>query len=226
MRARHLESILGQIYRPCRDVSVAHQAALATRLTAAFTGGPSSRAALPRKRTVPRWLVMTALVFGTALAAAQLPAEYSVRVGELLTISARSGNPAPSLAVLMPMLQQAGSTVARVRIRNVASGVVVVAELWGDTLAPALPEHLHAAFPSCRVSVSSLQGNLRGTVLDKLRYQLLDLADPQRRALARAALLKELARRGENASVDISSGNVAGRPQPRILVRVRGKKTH
>lgn len=168
-------------------------------------------------------MAVAAMVCGTALAASQLPARYSVKVGEQLTISVRPGDPLPQPDVLMPILRQAGSTVARVRTRQEASGAVMVAELWGGALAGDLAQQVRAAFPATHVSVSPMQGDLRGTVLDKLSYELLDIADPQQIAQARAAVLKELAARGEKATVDISDGEIAGRPQPRILVRVHGK---
>lgn len=223
MRARQIEATLRQIYRRHEDLSATHQAELEARLTECFTSGPRRGPVAYWKRRTARRIVMTAMVCGTALAGSQLPAQYSVKVGEQLTISVRAGDPLPQPDVLMPMLQQAGSTVARVHTRQRADGAVMVAEIWGNTLAGDLPDQVRAVFPSAHVAVRSMQGNLRGTVLDKLRYELLDLAGPRQVAQARAALLKELAARGENATVDISAGDLAGRRQPRILVRVHGQ---
>lgn len=223
MRARHIEAILRQIYRGHGTPSPAHQAELEARLSQSFRRRPGCAIALRRKPTMARRFAVGAMVCGTALAASQLPARYSVRVGERLTISVRPGEPLPQPDVLMPILKQAGSTVARVQTRQEASGAIIVAELWGETLAGDLARKVRAAFPAARVSVSPMQGGLRGTVLGKLRYELLHIAGPEQIAGARAAVLKELAARGEKATVEISGGETAGRPQPRILVRVHGK---
>lgn len=224
MRARHIEAILRQIYRGHATSSPAHQAELEGRLTASFRSSPGPGIVLGRKRTIARRFGVAAMVCGTALAASQLPVRYSIRVGERLTISVRRDEPVPQPNVLMPILQQAGSTVARVQTRREASGVVVVAQLWGETLAGGLARQVRAAYPAARVSVRPMQGGLRGTVLDKLRYELLDIASPQQIAQARAAVMKELATRGEKATVEISEGEIAARPQPRILVRVHGRR--
>lgn len=223
MRARHIEAILRQIYRAHGAPSPAHQVELEARLTESFRRRHGPAVVLRRKRTMARRFALAAMVCGTAFAASQLPARYSVRVGERLTISVRPGEPVPQPDVLMPILQQAGSTVARVQTRQEASGVVVVAELWGEALARDLARQVRAAFPAAGVSVSPMQGSLRGTVLDKLRYELLAIAGPQQIAQARAAVLRELAARGEKATVEISEGKAAGRPQPRILVSVHGR---
>ena len=223
MRVPQIEATLRQIYRGHEELSAAHQAKLEARLTESFKARPQCGAVSSGSRRMARRIVMTAMVCGTALAASQLPAEYAVKVGEQLTISVQASDPLPQPDVLMPMLRQGGSTVARVQTRRQAGGVVMVAELWGKALAADLPDHVRAAFPSAQVNVRPIQGNLRGTVLDKLRYELLDLPGPQQVAQARAAVLKELAARGENATVDISAGDLAGRRQPRILVRVHGR---
>lgn len=133
-------------------------------------------------------------------------------VGEVLMISVGHGDSVPQQEVLMPMLEQAGASQARVRIKHTAAGDVLVVQLWGEKLPDDLADRVRSTFPSAQVSERPLVGHLHGTLLDKLRYELLELSDPQKIEQLRANLVKELAAQGENGTVDISVSDVNGRP--------------
>jgi len=225
MKRSRIDSILQQIYRKPGPPSPAYQTELETRLTALYVENLPEREVqgLLRKR-MARWYIGAALICGTAAAVSQVSVVYAVEVGKRLTISVAPGDVLPQPEVLMPMLEHAGSKAARVRTQQTAAGSVMVVELWGDKLPGDLSDEVRSVFPTARVSVTSLAGSLRGSLLDRIRYQLLGVSDPRKIEDARAALIKELAAKGEAATVEISTNEVAGRSQSRVLVRVPARR--
>jgi hypothetical protein len=226
MRTKHLDSVLRQIYGRCWTRSESHQERLEARLTAQYVKLPLYRnAAAPSwRRAVIRASTLIPFVCAALLAAAsQVPSQYSLTVGELLIVTVRPGGPPPRRELMMALLERAGASEARVRVHHGTTGNLLVMQLWGERLPKDLAARVRAAFPAAQVSERPLTGNVHGSLLDKLGYELLALSDPSKIEQLRATMVKELAARGESGSVDISMTDIDGRRQPRVLVKVPGR---
>lgn len=238
MGADRLEELLTRLHeRPSRDSG--HRAALRAELVARFRllRPAGARPAAERASLLQAHPLLVPLTAALVLlvgvgAAAQVPADYAVEVGRLLTIAAdRPAADWPKPAELLPVLQQLGRThEVQLKARRAPDGSASLqVELWGSQIAADAVEQLRSAFPAlreARITSVPLEGTARGSLADKLGREVFHLraGEPASIEAAKRELQARLRALGKDGSVDVQVEEAPG-GRRKVTVKVEAVET-
>lgn len=238
MGADRLEELLTRLHeKPAPDSG--HRAALRAELVARFRQQrpAGTRPAVERASFLqahPLFVPLTAaLVLLVGLgAAAQVPADYAVEVGRLITVTAdRPAADWPKPLELQPVLQQLGRThEIQLKLRRAPEGgASLQIELWGSQIAADAVEQLRSAFPALReaqITSVPLEGTARGSLADKLGREVFHLraGDPASIEAAKRELQARLRALGKDGNVDVQVEEAPG-GRRKVTVKVEAVET-